>query len=106
MATRAEQFRTQAERQSAPKKKRPVKPKMTRADQAKARLPHTMKSASYALEQPAADGRRSRKSSRSSANRAKPDASFNLREQLVKGSPEARFRKSKAANTRVRGSNG
>jgi hypothetical protein len=60
--------------------------------------------AAYAFESPAADGRRSRKSTRSSANRSKPDTNFNLRESLVKGSPEARFRKARAKNTRVRGS--
>ncbi len=36
--------------------------------------------------------------------REKRDASLNLREQLVKGSPEARFRRSQAGASRIRGS--
>jgi hypothetical protein len=104
MATRAEQFRTQVERRSKNETKRSIKPKTSRPAQKARRLPGAPSNASYALEPPAADGRRSRKSTRGSANRAKTDTSFNLREALVKGSPEARFRKAKAKRTRVRSS--
>jgi hypothetical protein len=92
------------ERRSKSEAKRPVKPKVARPDQKAAQLRGAPSNASYALELPAADGRRSRKSTRGSANRAKADTNFNLREAMVKGSPEARFRKAKAKRTRVRSS--
>jgi hypothetical protein len=105
MATRSQQFRAEAQRRkSAPKAKSkrspaPVREKGTvRSDQ------HAGKKASYALEASAPDGRRSRKSTRGSANRMKTDATLTLRESLVKGSPEAKFRKSRAKSVRVRGS--
>jgi hypothetical protein len=60
---------------------------------------HAAKKATYALED-TANGRVSRKSTRKSANRAKSDTNFNLRENLQKGSPTARFRK---ASARTRG---
>jgi hypothetical protein len=105
MATRAEQFRTQMQRESTREAKRsPQTRKPPRGDAAVTKPRRTPRHASYALELPAADGRRSRKSTRDSANRAKPDTSFNLREALVKGSPEARFRKANAKRTRVRAS--
>ena len=105
MATRAEQFRAQVQRSSKKKAKRSVQPKApARSDRAGRKLTRTSSKSSYALEQPAADGRRSRKSTRGSSNRAKPDTNFNLREALIKGSPEARFRKAKAKRTRVRSS--
>ena len=37
-------------------------------------------------------------------HRARPDTNLNLREDRVKGSPEARFRKARARDVRVRGS--
>jgi hypothetical protein len=66
-------------------------------------LPHTAKKATYAIEPCSDEHRPSRKSTRGGANRIKPDSSFNLREQLVKGSPEARSRRSQAQALRVRG---
>jgi len=89
MATRAEQFRNQEQRlskgETPPAKKRAPKG----GQLAKPRA--VPSNATYALEASAPDGRRSRKSTRASANRAKPDTNFNLRESLVKGSPEAAF---------------
>ena len=105
MATRAEQFRTEEQRRSKRAKAKPAptkKPRPTGDRSAKSvRAPSN---ASYAFEAPAADGRRSRKSTRGSANRAKPDTNLNLRESRVKGSPESRFRKARDKSTRVRGS--
>jgi hypothetical protein len=59
--------------------------------------------AGYALERPSSAGKSSRKSTRGSANRAKPDTNFNLREEMVKGSPESRFRKAQTRAVVVRG---
>jgi hypothetical protein len=105
MATRAEQFRTEEQRQSNRKTARPSQAKKRPAIAERSAGSRAVPSnASYAFERPAADGRRSRKSTRDSANRAKPDTNLNLRESRVKGSPEARFRKQRAKRTRVRGS--
>jgi len=105
MATRAEQFRTEEQRRSKRKAARSASMKNKPKKASRPKRPGAApRHASYAFEPPAADGRRSRKSTRGSANRAKPDTNFNLRESLVKGSPEARFRKARAKNTRVRGS--
>jgi hypothetical protein len=57
---------------------------------------HAGRKATYALEAER-EGRPSRKSTRKSANRSKPDSGLNIREQLQKTSPEARARKSRAA---------
>ena len=95
MATRAEQYRAgQARRgrSNGAKQKAGSKPGLARSDRSHSKV-HAAKKASYALE-PERAARPSRKSTRKSANRAKADASLNLREQLQKGSPEARFRKS------------
>jgi hypothetical protein len=105
MATRSEQFRANEERKhsqrkppTAPTARRP-KPSVT----ASQRTEHARKKATYALEVTPPGQRPTRKSTRSSANRAKPDATFNILESLVKGSPEARFRKARARGKRVRG---
>lgn len=95
MATRAEQYRAEEQR----KGKRKVRsgrskpgvpgPKRTRAKK------HAAKKATYALEE--TKGKRpSRKSTRKAANRMKPDAGLNRREELQKGSPENRYEKSAA----------
>jgi len=47
-------------------------------------------------------GRPSRRSTRKSVNRTKPDTAFNAVEELTKSSPEARFRKARAQASRVR----
>jgi hypothetical protein len=106
MATRAEQFRAETQRRSSvPKKKAKLSPGPPRTKKGTARsVQHAAKKASYALESSAPDGRRSRKSTRGSANRMKPDSPLNIRESLVKGSPEAKARKARAQSVRVRGS--
>jgi hypothetical protein len=107
MATKAEQFRTQKEREhpaGEPRSKRarksqrkPKKAAFSR-DKAGARA-----KATRALETTRPGKRPSRKSTRSSANRAKPDVAFNLTEEIKKGSPQARARKARARRTTVRG---
>lgn len=93
MATRSEQFKSeeQRQRQGAPAKqaKRAKPPESRERD-------HAGQKATYAFEPEAADGSRTRKSTRKSANRAKPDAALNGREALQKGSPTARYRRSAA----------
>jgi len=87
-----------------PKAQKRSRAKKTRAEKLGAphETKHAAKKASYALEAPSKDGRVSRKSTRSSANRAKPDSNLTLREQRQKGSPTARARKARARASRVR----
>ncbi len=100
MATRAERFRSDSERtgrggRRAAKKatKRPAAHPGT----------HTASKVTYAREIHGT-ARPSRKSSRASANRAKPDTNFNLREEMVKGSAKSRSQRARARRVRVRGS--
>ena len=109
MATKSERVHAEEQKHGpTPKAKKRAKARKTRADKLSAphENVHAGKKASYAREEPAADGRKSRKSSRSSANRSKPDTNLTLREQRAKSSPEARFRQAKARASRVRGSKG
>ncbi len=108
MATKAEQFHAEEQRLHRGKKhgknasgsKPGSKPSVRSA-----KRKHAGKKATHAIEPTTAKGTRpSRKSTRKSANRAKPDATFNLQEEQRKGSPTARFRKSSARSSRVRGS--
>jgi len=106
MATRSEQFRANEQRKHA-KNAKPVRAAAARrpqTDETSQRTEHARKKATHALEITAAGKRPTRKSTRGSANRAKPDTTFNLVESLVKGSPEARFRKANARSLRIRGS--
>jgi hypothetical protein len=104
MATKAEEFHAEEERAAQKKnrkrapKRGPVKKKQTHAEG------RVAEKATYALEKTAEGKRPSRKSSRKSANRSKADASFNITEERKKTSSDARFRKDRAAKTRVRGS--
>ena len=76
MATRAEQARSAAERSHAKKKAAaPAKPKSARASSKRR------------------DARKAR---------TKPDTNLNLREEMVKGSPDQRYRKARAKGSRVR----
>ncbi len=107
MATRAQQFRADAQRTGAAKAKKAKrakgsKPGIPKAARSRAKK-HAEKKATYALEPTPAKGRPARKSTRSSANRAKADAGLTGREQLRKGTPEAKYAKSRAKGTRVRG---
>ena len=108
MATRAERFhadeqRTTEDTATAQQNKSRSRPGAPPAKRTRAKK-HAEKKASYALETGDGGSRPSRKSTRKSANRSKPDANLNLREALQKGSPEARFRKERARRTRVRAS--
>lgn len=106
MATRAEAFRANEQKhgQDSTKKQKAGSKPGARASAKTRAKEHAAKKATYALEAPVAAGTRpSRKSTRKSANRAKPDADLTLREQLVKGTPENRFRKAHAKQSRVRG---
>jgi hypothetical protein len=93
MATRAEQFRAQEQRRGGAKKAkrkntRPSRPGAPHAGRQRASK-HAARKATYALEE-SAGKRPSRKSTRKSANRAKPDASFNRREEMQRDAPEER----------------
>lgn len=98
MATRSEEYRSSEQRRARGKKKTsdPKKPSGGTRSRAKK---HAGRKATYALED-TGTAKPSRKSTRKSANRAKPDANLNGREALQKGSPEARFRR---ANARAKG---
>ena len=109
MATRSERFHATEERSHAranrdnDKKRlegrtKPGVPSEKRSRDKK----HAEKKATYALE--LANGRPSRKSTRKSANRAMPAARFDVREELVRGKPEARQAKARARTVRPRGS--
>ncbi len=97
--TRAEEFKTLAERSGRPKHASKRKPKKSAWSHAKA---HAGAKATHALEV-TATGRPSRKSTRASANRAKADAPMNLTEESRKGSPPAVARKAQIKRERVRG---
>ena len=104
MATRSESFRSQQERRQRRAKEEPeTKEKPARRSKPR-RPPRRARKATYRIE-PHVPGRRpSRKSTRGGANRVKPDAPFNRREELVKGSPENRAAGSRVRTRRVRGS--
>jgi hypothetical protein len=106
MATRSEQFRANQQRKH-PKQVTPTRsaaPKRTPTTAQSRRTQHASKKATYVLEVVEKGQRPTRKSTRKSANRSKPDAKFNILESLVKGSPESRFRKASAQSKRVGGS--
>lgn len=105
MATRAEQYRAEEERgnRKAPKRKAQAdKPGVAPQDRTRARK-RVAKKATYALEESTGGARPSRKSTRKSANRAKPDAALTRREAGQKGSPESRYAKTRARATKARG---
>src|SRR5262252_6468167 len=97
MATRAERARAAAERT----KHREKTPEKTRGADSR-RKRRSAKKATYALEPPRR-GRPSRKSTRKAANRAKPDAGFNITEEVRRGSPSQRYQKAKARTAHPRG---
>jgi hypothetical protein len=104
MAPRSEQFHAEQERLAREKKAKRAKRARAKKDEKAHAKTRTEGKATYAREENAAPGKRpSRKSTRKSANRAKPDASLSRVEAAKKGSPDAKFRKGKAAIDRVRG---
>jgi hypothetical protein len=104
MATRSEQHRAEEQRRgprNTKKNKKGSKPGSPPKDRLRSKK-HAGQKATHAIEADRA-GRPSRESSRKSANRAKPDASLNHREEMKKGSADSRFRKANASKDRVRG---
>jgi len=105
MATKAEQFRSEQERRARQKKaKRRAQRKPKKAAWSREKN-HAAVKATHALEDAEPGGRRSRVSTRASANRAKPDAPFNVTEETRKGSPEVRAQKARVERIKVRGGN-
>jgi hypothetical protein len=101
MATRAEQFRSDEQRKSEkPHRKSVKKPKKAAWKHEKH---HAEVKATHALEDTSPGKRPSRESTRAGSNRAKPDAPFNLTEEVRKGAPRMRAGKARAKRTRVRG---
>jgi hypothetical protein len=105
MATRAETYRARVERSPKPngKRKRRVSMKKPKKGAWSHEKHHAEVKATHAYE-PSAPGKRpSRESTRASANRSKPDAAFDVTQEVRKGAPEVRARKERARATRVRG---
>ncbi len=98
--TRAEKFKSQSERTGHPKHASVKKPKRSSWSREKHRAGTK---ATHALEVVVA-GRPSRKSTRASANRAKPDAPRDVTEETRKGAPQMLAAKAQAQARRVRGS--
>ncbi len=96
MATQAEQYHAEEQRTGRGKKVREgrTKPGTAPKDRSRANK-RAGRKATYALEE-SAGKRPSRKSTRKSANRSKPDAALNAREALQKDSPEQRYIKAQA----------
>src|SRR3954469_24527916 len=108
MSTRSERFRFNEERKRARIRTRASATGVKRVAtvQPKQRVDRPPRKAIDALEVSAPGRRPSRKLTRASANRAKRDSTLTLVESLVKGSPEARYRRASPRNKRVRGSAG
>jgi hypothetical protein len=104
MATKAEQFRDEQQKTGRtgrrPSRSSQKKPKKSSWSRDKA---HARSKATHALENSAPGKQRSRKSTRGSANRSRPDAAFNITEETRKGAPDARARRAQAKATKVRG---
>jgi hypothetical protein len=85
MATKSQQFKAEEQREHA---NRNAESERAHPDPTTNESERAGKKATYAFEETA--GRRSRKSTRKSANRSKPDAGLNIREELRASSPQAR----------------
>ena len=98
MSTKAEQFKTKAERAAAKahhedERSERSKPGAPPGEKTRSTL-HAGRKAAYALEAPV-EGRPSRKSTRKSANRSKPTTNLTLRATRKVGSADARARRGK-----------
>jgi hypothetical protein len=104
MATKAERFRSDQQRSGrSGRKARTSRKKPAKASWSRDKH-HAAVKATHALEETnAAGGRPSRKSTRASSNRAKPDAPFDITEEVRKGSPTARAARARAGRAKVRG---
>jgi hypothetical protein len=87
---------TKAERAHAESEKTGGAAKRGRKKSGAKKAAHAQSKATYAREGRDAKGRASRKSTRASSNRAKPDAAMNIREELVMASPASRARHDRA----------
>ncbi len=106
MSTKSEQYRAEEQRKgpaTAKRNRSGSKPGVAPAKRSRSKT-RAGKKATYAYEPTQAGKRPSRKSSRKSANRSKPDAAFNIGEEIAKTRPTARFRKDRAKATKTRGS--
>jgi hypothetical protein len=103
MATKAEQFRSAEERKARKNKAKHRAERKPKKAQWSRDKKHAAVKATHALEDAEPGARRSRVSTRTSANRAKPDAPFNVTEETRKGSPEVRAQKARVEGIKVRG---
>jgi hypothetical protein len=104
MATKAEARRAQDERHGpSPKARKRAQAKKTRAD--KLAVVHESKragkKASYAREVPSKTGSVSRKSTRRSKNRSKPDSNLTLRQERRTRAPSARAERATRSRARA-----
>lgn len=88
MATKSEQFHAEEQRRAQTAKAKTARSKPDTQSNESVRAGNK---ATYAFE--AVAGTPTRKSTRKSANRSKPDTALTLHEQQVRGTPEARFRR-------------
>jgi hypothetical protein len=89
MATRSEQYRSARERTHTPNKAAKKRTQRHRAHDTHVNR-RAARKATYALEPRVAGKRPSRKSTRKSANRSKPDTNINLRSERRQRSPRMR----------------
>lgn len=108
MATKAEQVRAENEKKGVnPKRaKKAAQKKPAKTNDVAKESKATGKKATVAKETTAPGKRPSRKSTRSSANRAKPDTNLILRQERAKRAPTATARSEKAKASRARGKSG
>jgi len=103
MATRAESYKSEVERQARKKHKPRVSTKKPKKGAWSRKSAHAASKATHAFEGVAAGKRPSRESTRSSSNRSKADAAMNATEETRKGGPENRARKAIVKRIKVRG---
>jgi hypothetical protein len=103
MATKAEQFHTDEQRANRGSGRRKSVKRNKKSAWSRRRA-HAGRKATHAFEDTPRGARRSRESTRGSANRAKSDAALNVTEEAKKGSPGNRARKARAMTIRARGS--
>ncbi len=107
MATKAERYRAEQQRTGDKKTAKPKRPRggqgvaSGKATAGRNRSTHAAKKATYALED-SATGKPSRRSTRSSANRAKPGSNLTRQKQREVRSPEAQAERAKVRAPRPR----
>ena len=103
MATKAERFRSDEERSGRGARHSEKKPRKASWSREKH---HADVKATHALEDSAPGKRPSRESTRTSSNRAKPDAPMNVTEEIRKGAPRMKASRARARRAKVRGAPG